>query len=79
MKIRVSYEGIQQYVLENNLTGQDAIILHPDDYNNIATDHFNENNLMIFRPVEIFGTPVHEDTTGDVKRHEIYVVPLAAS
>ncbi len=79
MRIRVSYEGIQQYVLENNLTEHDVIVLHPDDYNTVATEHFNENNLMIFRPVEIFGTPVQEDTTGEVKRHQIYVVPLAAS
>lgn len=79
MRTMITYERVQEFVMENNLTEHDTIMLHPDDYDAVATEFFNENNLMIFRPVEILGTQITEDTSGEVRRHQIYVMPLAAS
>lgn len=79
MKTAVSYELVQEYILENNLTDEATIILHPDDYDTVATEYVIENNITIFRPVEILGVRILEDATGEVKRRQIYVPPLAAS
>ena len=79
MKSAVSYEMVQEFILDNNLTENDTIVLHPADYDLVATEYIIENNLTIFRPVEILGTKILEDTSGDVKKNHIYVVPLIAS
>ena len=79
MKTAVSYEMVQEYILENNLTDETTIILHPDDYDKVATEYVIENNITIFRSVEILGVRILEDTTGEIKRRQILVPPLAAS
>lgn len=79
MKTAISYEMLQEFILDNNLTENDTILLHPFDYDLVATEYINENNLSMFRPVEILGTRVLEDTTDEVKRRHIYVMPLVAS
>jgi hypothetical protein len=79
MRSAISYESIQEYVLENGLTENDTIMLHPFDYDVVATEYIIENNLMMYRPVEILGTRIIEDTSGEVRRHDIYVLPLIAS
>jgi hypothetical protein len=79
MKTAVSYELVQEYILENNLTENDTIVLHPADYDTVATEYVIENNITIFRPVEILGVRIMEDTTGEVRKNHIYVPPLAAS
>lgn len=79
MRHAISYESIREYVLENGLTENDTIILHPYDYDVVATEFIIENNLVMYRPVEILGTKIIEDTSGEVRRHDIYVMPLAAS
>ncbi len=79
MKSAISYESIQEYILDNGLTENDTILLHPHDYDVVATEFIIENNLVMYRPVEVLGTRIAEDTSGEVKRHNIFVMPLAAS
>lgn len=79
MRTSISYERIQEYILDNNLNENDTIVLHPDDYDVVATEYIIENNLMMYRPVEILGTSIKEDTGGEVKRHNIFVMPLASA
>lgn len=79
MKSAITYEMIQEYILENNLTEYDTILLHPYDYDIVATEFIIDNNFVFYRPVEILGTRVAEDTTGEVKRNNIFVMPLVAS
>jgi hypothetical protein len=79
MRTAISYELVQEFILDNDLTENDTIILHPADYDLVATEYITENNLTIFRPVEILGTRIIEDTSGEVKKNHIYVVPLVAS
>ena len=73
MRTAINYEMVQEYILENGLTENDIIMLHPYDYDSVATEFIIENNLVMYRPVEVLGTRVVEDTTGEVKRHTIYV------
>ena len=79
MKTAVSYEMLQEFILEGNLTENDTIVLHPSDYDIVAIEYVVENNLTIFKPVEILGIRIVEDTSGEVRKNHIYVLPLAAS
>lgn len=79
MKTAISYEMIQEYILEHNLTENDSIVLHPADYNTVATEYVIENYITIFRTVEILGVKIVEDATGELRRNHIYVTPLIAS
>ena len=53
--------------------------LHPDDFDNVAQEYIAENNIMIFRSMEILGVDILEDTAGEVKRNHVYVMPSVAS
>ena len=79
MRNQITYGMVHEYVLDNGLTDNDTIILHPDDYDVVATEYIIENSLTMYRPVEVLGTRVLEDTSGEVKRRQLYVTPLAAS
>ena len=79
MRRHVTLEMLQEYVLDHNLSEYETIMLHPDDYDVIAAEYFNENELMIFRPVEILGTRILEDTHGEVRRNQVFVLPAVAS
>lgn len=79
MRSTITYDMLQEYILDNNLTENDTITLHPDDYDTVASEFVSEHDLIIFRPVEILGVRVTEDTGGEVKRNHIFIVPLAAS
>ena len=79
MRIAISYDMVQEYILENDLTDNDTIVLHPNDYDALAAEYAEENNIMIFRSFEILGIPVVEDTADEVKKNQIVVLKLAAS
>ncbi|MFD2600949.1 hypothetical protein [Flavobacterium suzhouense] len=76
MRIAISYDTIQEYILENDLNESDSIILHPADYDNLAAEYAEENNIMIFRSFEILGIQVIEDTEDEVKKNQIMVVQM---
>ncbi|ALM48449.1 hypothetical protein AMR72_05760 [Flavobacterium psychrophilum] len=79
MRYSISYDTVQEFIIDNDLTDNDTIVLHPRDYDVLATEYANENNRMIFTSLEILGVPVVEDTEDEVKKNEIFVMPLAAS
>ncbi|MHA3786662.1 hypothetical protein ACX0HA_00520 [Flavobacterium hauense] len=79
MRIAISYDTVQEYIIDNDLTDNDTIVLHPSDYETLAAEYAEENNIMIFRSLEILGIPVLEDTENEVKKSQIVVTQLAAS
>lgn len=79
MRIAISYDTVQEFILENDLTENNSIVLHPADYDALVTEFAEENNIMIFRSFEILGIPVLEDTADEVKKSHIAVLQLAAS
>lgn len=79
MRIAISYDTVQEYIIDNDLTDNDTIVLHPSDYETLAAEYAEENNIMIFRSLEILGIPVLEDTEDEVKKSQIVVTQLAAS
>lgn len=79
MRYSISYDTVQEFIIDNDLTDNDTIVLHPRDYDVLATEYAAENNRMIFTSLEILGVPVVEDTEDEVRKNEIFVMPLVAS
>ena len=79
MRIAISYDSVQEFILEQDLTENNTIVLHPSDYDVLAAEYAMENNIMIFRSFVILGVPVLEDTSDGVKKNQTVVVELAAS
>lgn len=79
MRIAISYDSVQEFILENDLTENDNIILHPQDYDTLAAEFAAENNIMIYTSFKILDVPVLEDTADEVKKNHIMVMELSAS
>jgi len=78
MAFTVTYDSLHEYILEHNLTENDSLVLHPQDYDDVAKDYISENNFMMYRPVEILGIRVLEDTEKEVRRNQVAVISLAS-
>lgn len=78
MRYAISYDSIQEYVLDNDLKEDNIIVLHPDDYDIVATEFADENNVTIYRSFKVLGISVIEDTTHEVKRNNIFVMESTA-
>lgn len=79
MRYAISYDTVQEFILENDLTENDTIILHPYDYDILAAEFAAENNIMIYTSFNILGVPVVEDNADEVKKNHILVMELASS
>jgi hypothetical protein len=79
MRYAISYGKVHEFVLDNDLTDNDTIVLHPEDYEVVAAEYLSENNFTLYRPVEVLGVKVLEDTDDEVKKKHICVMPLKAS
>lgn len=71
MKITITYDLIQEYILDNNLSDGEVIMLHPSDYDTVADGFMAEHDLTIYMPVEILGISIIEDTTGTIRKNII--------
>jgi len=79
MKFAISYGSVHEFIIENDLTENDTLLLHPADFEAVAQEFIAENNIMIFRSMEILGVSILEDMAGEVKRNHVYVMPSVAS
>ena len=71
----MNFDGIRNFILENELTGSIAIVLHPDNFDALAIDYIIIHG-SIERPFEILGIEILEDTSGKVSRNTIELVEL---
>jgi hypothetical protein len=78
MKFTICYESVQEFVLENNLTENDTLLLHPQDYDTVAKEYMDEHNLIMSRPIEIFGIRIMEDTSSDARKNYVTLLPMAS-
>lgn len=79
MKLAISYSSVMEYIIDNDLTENDTILLHPKDYDLVATQFAQEENIMIFRALEILGVTIQEDTSDEVRRNSLLVLGAVAS
>lgn len=66
---RMGIGEMMDYIINRQLTDRVAIMLHPDNFDDVSAGYFGG-------PVEIMGISVMEDTTGRVNRDRIHLVEL---
>lgn len=68
---RITYDGMRNFIIENELTDSVAITLHPDSFDELVMDYLDFNDNQIERPFEILGIEILQDTTGTVEKNKI--------
>lgn len=68
---KITYDGMRNFILENELTDSVAISLHPDSFDDLVMDYLDINGNQIERPFEILGIEILQDATGNVNRNAI--------
>lgn len=71
----VTYDGIMNFIIENELTDRQAILLHPLDFDSVALAYIKIYKAIV-RPFEILGIEVREDNAGIVMRNNIMTVDV---
>lgn len=71
----MSFEGMQEYIIDNELTDSVMIRLHPDSFDALAMDYIGIHET-IQRPFEILGITIEADATGEVPRNEIRFIEV---
>lgn len=71
----MSFEGMQEFIIDNELTDSVMVILHPDSFDALAMDYIGIHET-IQRPFEILGITIEADATGEVPRNEIQIIEL---
>lgn len=68
---KITYDGMRNFIIENELTDSVAISLHPDSFDDLVMDYLDINNNQIERPFEILGIEILQDATGNVSKNQI--------
>lgn len=68
---KITYDGIRNFIVENELTDSVAITLHPDSFDDLVMDYLDINGNQIERPFEILGIEILQDTTGSVAKDAV--------
>jgi hypothetical protein len=71
----MTFNGIREYILENEITDSFAIVLHPFDFDRVALDYISIHET-IERPFEILGIEILEDTSGKVPKNQVMIIEL---
>tara|TARA_B100001105_G_C22061201_1_gene302421 strand:- start:302 stop:517 length:216 start_codon:yes stop_codon:yes gene_type:complete len=71
----MSFEGMQEYIIDNELTDSVMIALHPESFDTLALDYIRIHET-IQRPFEILGIEIMEDTSGTVQKNQVRIVEL---
>jgi hypothetical protein len=74
---KITYDGMRDYIIENELTDSVAITLHPDNFDELVMDYLDINNNQIERPFEILGIEILQDSTGSVSKNKIQFLDIA--
>lgn len=72
---KMSFDGMRNFIIENELTDSVVIVLHPDSFDTLAMDYITIHNT-IERPFEILGIEIVEDTSGKVPRNRIQIIEI---
>ncbi|PHK14024.1 hypothetical protein VF12_41120 [Nostoc linckia z15] len=74
---KITYDGMRNYILENELTDSVAISLHPDNFDELVLDYLDINDCQIERPFEILGIEILQDNSGSVSKNNVTVLDVA--
>ena len=68
---KITLDAMRTYIIENELTDSVAIVLHPDNFDDVVMDYLDTNNNQIERPFEILGIEITQDASGSVEKNTI--------
>ena len=71
---KITYDGMRNYIIDNELTDSVAISLHPDSFDDLVMDYLDINDNQIERPFEILGIEILQDGTGNVAKNQINIL-----
>ncbi|WP_297333149.1 hypothetical protein [Flavobacterium sp.] len=71
---KITYDGMCNFILENELTDSVAITLHPDNFDELVMDYLDHNGNQIERPFEILGIEILQDNTGNIPKSKINIL-----
>lgn len=74
---KITYDGMCNFIIENELTDSVALSLHPDSFDDLVMDYLDINNNQIERPFEILGIEILQDESGAVPRNKINILDTA--
>lgn len=74
---KITYDGMRNFIIENELTDSVAITLHPDSFDELVMDYLDINDCQIERPFEILGIEITQDNTGNVAKSQINFMEIA--
>ena len=75
---KITYETMQNFILEKELTDSVALSLHPDSFDDLVMDYLDFNNNQIERPFEILGIEIMQDSTGAVEKNNVQILTVVA-
>ena len=73
---KITYDGMRNFILENELTDSVAITLHPDTFDDLVMDYLDINDNQIERPFEILGIEILQDYSGSVPKNNIHILDV---
>lgn len=68
---KITYDGMCNFIVENELTDSVAISLHPDNFDELVMDYLDHNGNQIERPFEILGIEILQDNSGAVPKSKV--------
>lgn len=77
MKNQITLLSIKEFIIENELTDSVMLVLNSKNFDEVALEYIESNNMQIERPFEILGITIIEDTDDEVAYNEIDVLEVA--
>jgi len=75
---KITYDGMRNFIIENELTDSVAITLHPDSFDELVMDYLDINDNQIERPFEILSIEILQDTTGNIAKGKVNLLNTVA-
>ena len=77
MKNLITLLSIKEFIIENALTDSVMLVLNSKNFDELALEYIESNNIQIERPFEILGICIIEDTDDEVAYNEIDILEVA--
>lgn len=71
---KITYDGMRNFIIENELTDSVAISLHPDNFDELVMDYLDINDNQIERPFEILGIEILQDESGAAAKNKVNIL-----
>ncbi|MEL1243943.1 hypothetical protein AAEO56_06680 [Flavobacterium sp. DGU11] len=71
----MNFDGMRNFIIENELTDSVVIALHPESFDALALDYIRIHET-IERPFEILGIAIVEDTSDTIPKNKIHIIEL---